>query len=97
MQAFHSSTNTNIQSVTRPGTEGEDWARIKYDHTVCHGLQCLLDADSALDLPPSYSAALTSEAYSQQIHASLARATWDKVFPGLSASTIGGRLQSGVY
>ncbi len=36
-----------------------DWNQIKYDQQARHGLQRLLDARAALDLSPSYRAALT--------------------------------------
>jgi hypothetical protein len=45
-------------------SEAVDWNRIKYDPQARHGLQRLLDAGAALDLPPSLGAALTAEAYS---------------------------------
>jgi len=48
-------------------------------------LQTMMDADAALDLPPSLGAAMTEEAYRGLVNASLARSTWAKYASGWKA------------
>jgi len=45
----------------------------------------MMDADAALDLPPSLGAAMTEEAYRGLINASLAKSTWSKYASGWKA------------
>ena len=62
-----------------------DWQKIKYSNATRFGLQRLLDAGAALDLPPSCANSLTAEAFQGLINTSLAKSTWQKYASGWNA------------
>jgi hypothetical protein len=62
-----------------------DWQKIKYSNATRFGLQRLLDAGAALDLPPSCVNSLTAEAFRSLINMSLAKSTWQKYTSGWNA------------
>lgn len=62
-----------------------EWNKIKYSRSAAYSLNRLLDAGRALDLPESYSADLSNEAFRGLVNAALAKSTWGKYASGWNA------------